>query len=1071
MKSAGDISIQRQLDHFNRAQRHARIGSFEHDLRSGQTFWSDEQYRLLGFEPGQVTPALDIFLALLDAPSRARFLRKVRVCSATGRDFRIDLHYTPHAGSPRVAHIRAEFEAGDDGENRIVSGTFQDVTGRRNTEKALRQSEARYRSIFDNALEGISQTTMSGAFLSANASMARILGYDSPEDLVAGVRNIDRDLYVQPEDRERYLDLLREYGSVRGFQTLMRRKDGAAIWVSLNASLILDTATGEPCLLGTVEDISRRKQFELALIESDKRFQNLLQRINVIAVSLDLESRIIFSNPFLHQLTGWSRQELEGRNWFDLLVPYDGRDAMRAALHAGNGRETEQGLDAEILTRNGERLLIRWNTVTDIDIHGEVSGITCMGVDITEIRRARDTLAASARMHFMRLRIANAMHETSGFSALMRTVQNVLCEAIEARNLIIAVVNPETKTLEFPYWVDERMDVSRAAPRIANIDDPENRRLTLELLRGNIPNILSGRAMRHLAETGRVRIVGEIPQSWMGAPLRIRGEGIGAIIVQNYATDTQYTAEDLNILLAVSEQIAMAIDHQRHDELARTAEEIFRDIPSGLFIYTFEEPDRLILDSANPAALHMTRRSLAEIKGREFTEIWTTAPRELLEEFLRCLRSGEHLDLESQFYEDGLILAYFRIRAFVLPRRKLAVAFEDVTESRRAEQAVLRARDAAESANRAKSEFLANISHEVRTPLNGIMGMLQLSLQYEMPQELGAYLRTALESSRNLLRVLNDVLDFTKVDAGKMELLEREFDLDGMLGQAVNFFKALAMDKKIALNLEKPPCLGRFIGDEGRLRQILFNLMGNALKFTDNGCVTLEAWPVGEADGTTRVLFEVRDEGIGIPADKLDYIFESFTQVDGSYSRRYQGTGLGLPIVRRLVNLMGGHISVESAENEGTSIFFVLPLRRGEGECLTEGAPLSAAPAVVRPLQVLLVEDDVVNMTMAKRMLEKMGHSVICARTGVEALDCLLVPGVDLVLMDIQMPQMDGMEATRILRTDPRFEPYARVPVIALTAHAMTGDMERFLAQGMDAYLSKPFDHSRLQELLVRFFG
>ena len=1068
MTGKGDISLQRRLAHFNRAQRHARIGSFEHDLRTGETFLSDEHYRLLGFEPGEVVPSLDIFLDQMEPATRARFMRKLRISVVTGRDFRMDVVFTPKNGHPRVAHIRAEFEPDETGKIGIVAGTFQDVTGRRKTENALRQSEARYRSIFDNALEGIYQTTRDGRFLNANDAMARMLGYDSPKDLMAGIADIGRELYVNPRDRALIVELLDEYSRVMGFETRLRRKDGKMIWVSFNASLMHNAAAGVPCILGTMEDISTRKRFELALIESDKRFRNLLQRINFIAVSLDCESRIIFSNPFLHQLTGWSEKDLTGRNWFDTMVPEEIRETMREALWNASETTGELGLDSEILTRDGERRFIRWNSVRDLDERGELSGMTCMGVDMTEVRRARESLAKSDRLHLMRLRIANAMHEAEDFSELMDTVHQVLDEVVEARNLIIAVINPDTRTLEFPYWVDELTDASEITPRIADIDDSENRRLTLELLRGNIPNILSGEDMLTLAESGRVQIVGEIPRSWMGAPLKIRGKGIGAIIVQDYATQDQYTSEDLEILLSISEQIAMAIEHQRHDAIARTAEQIMHDIPSGLFIYKYHDPENLVLENANPMALRLIGRSLEEAKGMLFTKIWPRGT--MLETYLHCLRTGETFDKDAHYYEDETIRGYFRIHAFALPGEKLAVAFEDITERQHAQQGLIRAKEMAESANRAKSEFLANISHEVRTPLNGIMGMVQLCLQSETPPELGGYLRTALESSRNLLRVLNDVLDFTKVDAGKMELLEREFDLDDLLRQAVNFFKALALDKRIRLNLITPERLGCFIGDEGRLRQILFNLMGNALKFTEDGEVTLEAWPVGEADGKTRLLFEVRDEGIGIPAEKLDYIFESFTQVDGSYSRRYQGTGLGLPIVRRLVQLMGGNISIESAESEGTSIFFVLPLQKGRKDPLCDVVKKTPVASEVPPLQVLLVEDDVVNMTMAKTMLEKMGHSVICARTGAEALERLLVPGLDVVLMDIQMPEMDGMEATRILRTDPRYAAYARVPVIALTAHAMSGDMERFLDQGMDAYLSKPFEYARLQELLQRFF-
>ena len=1062
------ISLKRQLDHLNRAQRHAGIGSFEHDLLTGATFWSDEQHRLLGFAPQETTPSLDIFLELMESRDRARFLRNVGVCFTKRRELRAEVRYTPRNGELRTAQIRAEFESDENGRIRVISGTFQDVTARRAVQSALSRSEARYRSVFDNALEGIYQSTLDGAFLSVNASMARILRYDSPTDLMASVKDIGRDLYAAPRDRQRYMELLEEHLQVMSFETQVRRKDGSLIWVTLNSTLIRDAGTRRPCLLGTMEDVSLRKRFETSLIESDQRLRNLLQHISCIAVSLNRKSQIVFSNPFLQELTGWSEMELHGQDWFEMMVPTDQREAMSMILDPGTTDEPESS-DAEILTSLGARRLIRWNTVADVNVQGEATGVTCLGVDITAIRMARDTLSKRALLHSMRLRIDDAAHGTPDFATLMRAVHKILCEAIDAKNLITALINTDKNSLEFPYWVDEMTDVGKAAPHIVDVSDPENRRLTLELLRGNIPNILSGDDMSALAKAGKIHIVGTIPHSWMGVPLKVRGKGIGALIVQNYKTPTPYTRDDLDILLDVSEQIAVAIERQRHDELSQTAEEIFQDIPSGLFIYKYRDPDQLVLENANPSALRLIGRRLEEARGMLFTDIWPQGT--MLPTYLRCLRTGEPVDKDAHLYKDESIRGYFRIHAFALPGEKVAVAFEDVTERHQVQQALIQAKEMAESANRAKSEFLANISHEVRTPLNGIMGMLQLAMQSTVPPELEDYLRTALESSRNLLRVLNDVLDFTKVDAGKMELLDREFDLDDLLSQAVNFFKALALDKKIRLVLSAQRNLGRFVGDEGRLRQILFNLMGNALKFTDHGSVTLEAWPVGEKDGITRILFTVRDDGIGIPEDKLAYVFESFTQVDGTYSRRYQGTGLGLPIVRRLVTLMGGNISVESMEGAGTTISFTLPLR--EAPALLASAVKQAPRLVtdVRPLAVLVVEDDTVNMTMARRMLEKMGHTVVCACNGIAALECLQAPGIDVVLMDIQMPEMDGIEATSLIRNDPRFIPYAQVPIIALTAHAMAGDKEKFLSRGMDAYLSKPFDHTRLRELLHRFFG
>lgn len=1062
MNSNSSISLQRQLDHLNRAQRHARIGSFEYDLHGGQTFWSDELYRLFGFEPGRITPSLDVFLDLLDPKSRTRFMRKVRVCYATRRDFHMEVRYVRRDGAKALAQIRAEFEASATDEVTTISGTFQDVTREKAVELALVQSESKCKTIVDNALEGIFQTTIDGRFITANRAMADMLHYSDVQDLFASVQDIGRDLYHDPKDRQRYLDLLLEYGKMKGFETRMRRKDGALLWVSLNSSLILDPQTGRQILLGTMQDISARKQFETTLIESNQRFLNLLRQINFIAVSLDLEQRIIFANPFLRHLTGWTADELMGRSWLDMIVPADQHPAMKLVLQG------EENRDAEILTRHGRRLLIRWNTVTDLNTDGDATGITCLGVDISQIRRAQETLARNAQLQSMRLRIANALHETQDFTALMRTMQDILNEAFDARNLITAVINAESNTLEFPYWVDEMVDVTQAAPRIADITDPRNRRLTLELMRGNIPNIISGELMRQLARDGRINVVGVIPQSWMGVPLTVRGQGIGALIVQNYSTPVQYTPDNLEVLLAVSEQIAMAIEHQRHDQIAQTAEEIFRDIPSALFIFRLIPSLQPILDSANPAALRLAGTALHEIQGRSLDSLWPAMAAQLLENMQRC--QADAAPSEAVHCEARIFDGHFHIRLFSLPGQKLAMSLEDITQRREAELQLLLAKEAAESANRAKSEFLANISHEVRTPLNGIMGMLQLALNAPLPADVTDYLHMALDSSRNLLRVLNDVLDFTKADAGKMDLLERPFDLDDILRQSVGFFKGLAMSKNISLELEAPPDFGWFLGDEGRLRQILFNLLGNAIKFTEQGAVTLEVWPVGEQEDARRILFCVSDQGIGIAADKLDYVFESFTQVDGAYSRRYQGTGLGLPIVKRLVDLMGGTIAVASEEGLGTSIFFALRLKKARPEPVAGAFPL-CLPRPDRPLHILLVEDDEINLTMAGHMLEKMGHTLVLARNGREALERLTAPDIDLVLMDIQMPEMDGLEATRRIRTSPDLARYAHVPIIALTAHAMTGDQEKFLAAGMNAYLSKPFEHAQLQALLPRLLA
>ncbi|WP_158947850.1 response regulator [Pseudodesulfovibrio cashew] len=377
------------------------------------------------------------------------------------------------------------------------------------------------------------------------------------------------------------------------------------------------------------------------------------------------------------------------------------------------------------------------------------------------------------------------------------------------------------------------------------------------------------------------------------------------------------------------------------------------------------------------------------------------------------------------------------------------------------------AKEAAEAANKAKDEFLANISHEVRTPLNGVMGMLQLAKEAAVCEEQRSYLNTALDSSRSLLRVLNDLLDFIKVGAGKLELLEEPFDLKELLEQVAGLFRQQVAEKGVSLETEIHSCAsGYYLGDAGRLRQVMFNLMGNAIKFTHTGSITIEVSAEAEGkEGIVRLDFAIKDTGVGIPEDKLEYIFDAFTQVDGSLSREYQGTGLGLPIVKNLVSLMGGKCVLKSTVGKGTMVFFSVKMLRGRkpgGE-----APVRVRPVESPPLRILLVEDERVNRIMARSLLDKMGHTVVTAENGAAALGVLLEQSVDVVLMDIQMPVMDGLEATRIIRTSPEHRGHATVPVIALSAHAADHDKQRARKAGVNEYLTKPFEKEALMRVLL----